>query len=92
MMLGYSPEIVQNSYRIGDSVTNIISPLLPYFPIIVAFGRKYRADLGVGTLISLMLPYSIAFLLTWSGLFAIWLMLGLPIGPQAPLFYILKSQ
>jgi aminobenzoyl-glutamate transport protein len=87
MMLGYSPEIVQNSYRIGDSVTNIISPLLPYFPIIVAFGRKYRPDLGVGTLVSLMLPYSLAFLICWTVLFSVWFMLGWPIGPSAPIFY-----
>lgn len=87
MMLGYSPEIVQNSYRIGDSVTNIISPLLPYFPIILAFARKYKADLGMGTLISLMLPYSIAFAIGWTLLFILWFVLGWPIGPGAPLFY-----
>lgn len=87
MMLGYSPEVVQNSYRIGDSVTNIISPLLPYFPIILAFARKYRPDLGMGTLISLMLPYSIAFAIGWTLLFMAWFMLGWPIGPGAPLFY-----
>jgi aminobenzoyl-glutamate transport protein len=87
MIMGYSPEIVQNSYRIGDSVTNIISPLLPYYPIIIAFARKYKPDLGVGTLISLMLPYSISFLICWSLLFAVWFLLGLPIGPDAPIFY-----
>ncbi len=88
MMLGYSPEVVQNSYRIGDSVTNIISPLLPYFPIIVAFGRKYKPDLGVGTLVSLMLPYSLAFFISWVSLFVVWFLLGWPIGPDAPLFYL----
>lgn len=91
MMLGYSPEIVQNSYRIGDSVTNIISPLLPYFPIIVAFARKYKPDLGVGSLVSLMLPYSLAFLISWSLLFGIWFALGLPIGPNAPLIYTVPT-
>ncbi len=88
MMLGYSPELVQNSYRIGDSVTNIISPLLPYFPIIVAFGRKYKPDLGVGTLVSLMVPYSITFLFAWTSLFMVWFLMGWPIGPDAPLFYL----
>lgn len=88
MMLGYSPEVVQNSYRIGDSVTNIISPLLPYFPIIVAFGRKYKPDLGVGTLVSLMIPYSLAFFLTWTSLFMLWFMMGWPLGPDAPLMYL----
>jgi aminobenzoyl-glutamate transport protein len=87
MMMGYSPELVQNSYRVGDSVTNIISPLLPYFPIIVAFGRKYKPDLGIGTLISLMLPYSFAFYVGWTLLFAIWFGLELPIGPNAPLYW-----
>jgi len=87
MMLGYSPEIVQNSYRIGDSVTNIISPLLPYFPIILAFARKYKPDLGMGTLISLMIPYSITFGIGWILLFILWFVLGWPIGPGAPLFY-----
>jgi aminobenzoyl-glutamate transport protein len=87
MMMGYSPELVQNSYRIGDSVSNIVSPLLPYFPIIVAFGRKYKPDLGIGTLISLMLPYSIAFFIGWVILFAGWYMLELPIGPGAPLYW-----
>jgi aminobenzoyl-glutamate transport protein len=87
MMMGYSPELVQNSYRIGDSVSNIVSPLLPYFPIIVAFGRKYKPDLGIGSLISYMLPYSIAFFVSWIVLFAIWFLLGLPMGPDSPLLY-----
>jgi aminobenzoyl-glutamate transport protein len=87
MMMGYSPELVQNSYRIGDSVSNIISPLLPYFPIIVAFGRKYKPDLGIGSLISYMLPYSVAFLISWIGLFTVWYMFGLPMGPDAPLYF-----
>lgn len=89
MLMGYSPELAQNAYRIGDSVTNIISPLLPYYPIIIAFARKYKPDLGVGTLISLMLPYSVAFLISWALLFAVWFILKLPIGPEAPFFYTL---
>lgn len=91
MLMGYSPELAQNAYRIGDSVTNIISPLLPYYPIIIAFARKYKPDLGVGTLVSLMIPYSLAFLVCWSILFAIWYMFGLPIGPSAPFFYTLPQ-
>ncbi|BAZ42208.1 hypothetical protein NIES4101_81760 [Calothrix sp. NIES-4101] len=83
MLLGYSPELVQAAYRIGDSTTNIITPLMPYFPIVVAFGQKYDRNLGIGTLISLMLPYSIAFLIAWSVLFMIWFVLGLPLGPGA---------
>lgn len=85
MLLGYSPELVQAAYRIGDSTTNIITPLMPYFPVVVAFGQKYDKNLGIGTLISLMLPYSLAFLLGWSALFIIWFVLGLPLGPGAPM-------
>ncbi|RUT06748.1 aminobenzoyl-glutamate transporter [Dulcicalothrix desertica PCC 7102] len=83
MLLGYSPELVQAAYRIGDSTTNIITPLMPYFPVVVAFGQRYDKSLGIGTLISLMLPYSIAFLIGWSVLFVIWFMFGLPLGPGA---------
>ncbi len=91
MLMGYSPELAQNAYRIGDSVTNIISPLLPYYPIIIAFARKYKPDLGIGSLISFMLPYSFFFLITWSILFAAWYLLGLPLGPEAPFFYAIKN-
>ncbi|MDJ0799481.1 MAG: AbgT family transporter [Calothrix sp. MO_167.B12] len=83
MLISYSPELVQTAYRIGDSTTNIITPLMPYFPIVVAFGQKYDKNLGIGTLISLMLPYSIGFFLAWVILFSIWFFLGLPLGPGA---------
>jgi aminobenzoyl-glutamate transport protein len=83
MLIGYSPELTQAAYRIGDSTTNIVTPLMPYFPVVVAFGQKYDKNLGLGTLISLMLPYSIAFLVGWSILFIIWFFLGLPLGPGA---------
>ncbi|NES81912.1 MAG: AbgT family transporter [Moorea sp. SIO2B7] len=81
MLLGYAPELTQLAYRIGDSSTNMITPLLPYFPIIVAYGQKYDKNLGLGTLIAMMLPYSLAFLLGWSIIFILWLFLGLPWGP-----------
>jgi aminobenzoyl-glutamate transport protein len=87
MLMGYSPELTQMAYRIGDSVTNVITPLLPYFPIIVAFSRKYDPKAGLGTLISSMLPYSIAFALSWSLLLVIWFVFGIPLGPEAPLGY-----
>lgn len=83
MLIGYSPEFTQLAYRIGDSTTNIITPLMPYFPVIVAFGSKYDKNLGIGTLIATMLPYSIAFLLGWTVFFIIWFTLGIPIGPGA---------
>ena len=81
MLLDYSPELTQLAYRIGDSTTNLVTPLMPYFPIIVAFGQKYDKNLGLGTLIAMMLPYAIAFFLGWSLFFMLWLGLGWPLGP-----------
>jgi aminobenzoyl-glutamate transport protein len=87
MLLGYSPEFTQMAYRIGDSVTNIISPMMSYFALIVAFMEKYDKNAGIGTIIATMLPYSVAFLIFWLVLMIIWITLGLPIGPGAELFY-----
>lgn len=89
MLLGLSPELTQASYRVADSVVNIISPLMPYFPLILAFANKYDPKARVGTLIALMLPYSIAFLISWSILLFIWIGLDLPLGPGANLLYSL---
>lgn len=86
MKLGYSPELTQVAYRIGDSSTNIISPLMAYFAVIVAFMQKYDEESGIGTLISMMLPFSIGFLICWTILLVIWMALGLPLGPGAGLF------
>ena len=72
-------------YRVGDSVTNIISPMMSYFALIVAFIQRYDKKAGIGTVISTMLPYSIVFLIGWSILLIIWVLFGLPIGPGAPL-------
>lgn len=83
MNLGFTPEFTQLVYRIGDSTTNIISPLMAYFPIIVILMKKYDSKGGIGTLISLMIPYSIAFLFSWTVLLVIWMLLGIPIGPGA---------
>lgn len=81
MSAGFSPAGVQLMYRIGDSSTNIISPLMSYMGVIVIFGQKYKKDFGIGNLMGMMLPLSIGFLLVWS-IFAIgWAMLGAPIGP-----------
>lgn len=86
MLIGYSPEATQAAYRIGDSVTNIITPLLPYFPLIIVFVGRYMPDPGIGTLLSLMVPYSIAFMVVGLFVFFVWLLLGLPVGPGAPIF------
>lgn len=87
MLLGYSPEVTQVAYRVGDSVTNIISPMMSYFALIIAFFQRYEPKAGIGTLVATMLPYSITFLAGWSVVFGIWLWLGLPIGPDSPLSY-----
>ena len=80
-LVGVAPEATQMAYRIGDSSTNIVTPLMPYFAVVLAVARRYRQDLGVGTLIAMMLPYSAAFLLVWMLLFATWMAAGLPLGP-----------
>lgn len=86
MKAGFAPEFTQVAYRIGDSTTNIISPLMNYFAVIVAFASKYDEDSGIGTLISTMVPYSIIFLIGWSILLIIWYFAGWPIGPGAQIF------
>ena len=79
-LLGISPEYVQVAYRIGDSSTNIITPMMPYFALVLAFAQQHDKKAGLGTLIATMLPYSIALLITWPALLFIWMILGLPIG------------
>lgn len=86
MLLGYSPEFTQMAYRVGDSVTNIISPMMSYFALIVAFIARYDKKAGIGTVISTMLPYSIVFLIGWSLMLVMWVLLELPIGPGASMF------
>ncbi|MCW5555525.1 MAG: AbgT family transporter [Verrucomicrobiae bacterium] len=86
MLLGYSPALVQGAFRVGDSVTNIITPLMSYFPLILTFVQKYEPRAGIGTLISTMLPYSLAFLVAWMVLLVFWILIGLPMGPDAPLY------
>jgi aminobenzoyl-glutamate transport protein len=90
MLLGYSPELTQAAYRIGDSVCNIITPLMSYFPLIVAFAQKYDKKAGIGTIMSLMMPYSMTFLIGWTLFLVIWFWLGLPLGPGAGLYYQTK--
>jgi aminobenzoyl-glutamate transport protein len=86
MLLGYSPELTQAAYRIGDSATNVITPMMSYFALIVAFAQKYDRSAGIGTLIAMMLPYSAALLAAWSALLALWVAAGWPVGPGAALF------
>ncbi|MDV2582950.1 AbgT family transporter [Alkalibacillus haloalkaliphilus] len=87
MQLGYSPEMAQMAYRISDSATNIITPLLPYFAIIIAFAQRYSKNMGIGTLISVMFPYSIAFMIVWTIMLIGWMFLGIELGPGSPILY-----
>jgi aminobenzoyl-glutamate transport protein len=87
MLLGYSPELSQAVYRVGDSVTNIISPMMSYFALIIVFYQKYDKKAGIGTIIATMLPYSVAFFVVWTILLILWIWLGIPLGPDAGLFY-----
>jgi aminobenzoyl-glutamate transport protein len=87
MLMGYSPEATQAAYRIGDSYSNILTPLLPYFPLVITFAAKYVKDIGIGTIISLMLPYAVAFAVVRIPMFVAWLLLGLPLGLEAPIYY-----
>ena len=87
MLLGYSPELCQLAYRVGDSCTNIITPLMTYYAVIIIFAQRYDKKAGIGTLTATMLPYSLTFLLCWCLFLIAWLLLGLPIGIATPLFY-----
>jgi aminobenzoyl-glutamate transport protein len=87
MLLGYTPEFTQAAYRIGDSTTNIISPMMSYFALIIAFMQRYESSsAGIGTLVATMLPYSVTFLLGWTVMLVVWILVGLPVGPGAGLF------
>ncbi len=88
MLIGYSPEVIQTAYRIGDSTTNIITPMMSYFGLILAWAARYDRNVGIGTMIAMMLPYSIFFTIAWMLLFFLWVFgLGLPVGPGSPTYY-----
>ena len=87
MLLGYSPELCQLAYRIGDSSTNIITPMMTYFAVIVIFAQRYDKKAGIGTITATMLPYSLILLVCWTLMLVIWLSLGLPIGIGTGLYY-----
>lgn len=85
MLLGYTPELTQAAYRVGDSVTNVVSPTMSYFALILATVQRYDPKAGLGTLIATMLPYTLVFLASWSFLLVAWIALDLPLGPGAGL-------
>ena len=86
MQMGISPE-APATYRVGDSITNIISPLMPYLPIIIVFAQKYDRKAGIGTILAAMLPYSIAFFVVWVIMLLAWVGFGVPLGPGAGVTY-----
>jgi len=84
MQLGLSPELTQAAYRVGDSTTNIITPLMPYFPLVVVYAQRYVKNTGIGTLVSLMLPFSVTFITIWTIFLLLYWATGAPLGLQAP--------
>ncbi|MEO9462322.1 MAG: AbgT family transporter [Marinomonas sp.] len=91
MLLGISPEGATAAYRVGDSATNIITPLMVYFPLILIFAQRWKKDFGLGSLTAMMLPYSIWLLISGTVLIVVWFYLGLPLGPDAPVGYSLPG-
>jgi len=87
MQLGISPDLTQAAYRVGDSSTNIITPLLPYFPLVVVYCQRYVKGTGIGTVTALMLPYSVVFLVTWTIFLLLYTFTGLPLGIQSSYTY-----
>ena len=87
MSLGISPDLTQAAYRVGDSSTNIITPLMPYFPLVVVYCQRYVKNTGIGTLTALMLPYSMSFLVLWTAFLLIYFAIGLPLGIQSSYSY-----
>ena len=87
MQLGYSPDLTQAAYRVGDSTSNIITPLLPYFPLVVLYCQRYVKGTGIGSLVALMLPFTVSLLVLWSAFLVIYWMLGIPLGIQSNYMY-----
>jgi aminobenzoyl-glutamate transport protein len=81
MKLGIGPEVVLAAYRVSDSPPNVINPLLPHFALVVGFAQVYQKEAGVGTIVAIMLPFTVSTFATWIALFFAWYLLGLPFGP-----------
>ena len=90
MQQGYSPELTQMAYRIADSTSNIISPLMPYFAMIIVIMQKYNKKMGIGTLISTMFPYTIFFTIGWLVMLVVWMLFGWDLGPGSPISYMMN--
>lgn len=87
MQLGISPDLTQAAYRVGDSSTNIITPLMPYFPLVVVYCQRYVKNAGIGTVVAMMLPYSVTFLVIWTIFLLFYTLAGLPLGIQSSYTY-----
>jgi aminobenzoyl-glutamate transport protein len=87
MQVGISPELTQAAYRVGDSVSNVITPLNPYVVILLVFMRRHMPRAGIGTLVALMLPYTLVFAAVWTALLVLWMLAGVDLGPAGPLVY-----
>ncbi len=87
MQAGISPELTQAAYRVGDSVSNVITPLNPYVVFILVFMQRYVPKAGIGTIVALMLPYALVFAVAWSALLVVWILVGADLGPAGPLWY-----
>src|SRR5690625_1960139 len=92
VQLGISPDLTQAAYRVGDSVSNILTPLLPYFPLVVVFCQRYVKSTGIGTVISMMVPYTIIFLIAWTIFLIIYWALGIPLSLEAHYVYPANSR
>jgi aminobenzoyl-glutamate transport protein len=92
MLLGISPEMTTAAYRMGDSYTNIMTPLMSYFPLILAFSRRWDKSFGVGSLLALMLPYALTFMALGISMTIAWVALDLPLGPNAGVYYSAAAQ
>jgi aminobenzoyl-glutamate transport protein len=82
--LGVAPQTVLAAYRVGDSPANVVTPLMAYFPLIVVFTQRYKKDAGIGTVVSLMLPYLVILSVLWTLFFVVWYLIGIPLGPGSP--------
>ncbi|WP_323704158.1 AbgT family transporter [Mammaliicoccus sp. Dog046] len=87
MLLGYHPAFTQMVYRIGDSITNPITPMMPYLPLLLSYAQKYDKNMKLGTLISSLMPYSIVLSIVWPLFMILWFLLGLPLGPGGDIYY-----
>jgi aminobenzoyl-glutamate transport protein len=90
MQLNISPDLTQAAYRVGDSASNIITPLMPYFPLVVIFCQRYVKKTGIGTLVAMMLPFSIVFLVAWTAFLLLYWKLGIPLGLQSSYTYFMN--